>query len=362
MTTGVGRVSRPAPDFHVRLLARPAVPQAGPAWTPATGLEESRPTFLPLRRKLPGIGPRVCGAVLLMAASWCGLHAQELTFRADSRLVLTGFHAVRDGSFIRDLRPEEIVILEDGEPRPVAVFEGGIHYRRTLPVRITLLFDCSHSVRASGLLYPKIFDEGLLAVNPRVSLGISGFTHIARRIAEPTRRIDLLEAAVEEILRFPPGLTRLYEAVVETVREIAAERVQATRAIVVFSDSMAPPGVQPEAIRLARENDVTLYPVVLARNPKDLFAREGRLNPFAKTIGTFVAIAPPTGGREFRPKWPQKDVLPHILDEVMLQVSAEYVAGFYAPEGGERRNRRVEVRLRSPDRGEARGGERSVVR
>jgi VWFA-related protein len=299
--------------------------------------------------------------ILLGLATTAGLLAQNVTFRADSQLVLTGFHATRGEEFIRDLRPEEIVILEDGEPQPVATFEGGTLFRRTLPMRVVLLFDCSNSVRAAGLLNPKVFEPALLAGYPQVSVGIYGFTHVTRPLVEPTRRMDLLEAAVEEILHFPAGLTRIYEAVLETVARLTADRTPATRAIVILSDSMAPADAQPEAIRAARDNDIALYPVVLARNPKDLFAAPSRLNPFEKTVRTFAALAAPTGGRVFRPKWSQKSVLPQILDALLEQVGAEYVAGYYAsPERGPG-VRRVEVKLRSPERGEIRGGERSVV-
>ena len=59
-------------------------------------------------------------SALLILALFGAMHAQQPVFRADSRLVLVGFHAVRGDEFVRDLRPEDIVIREDGEPRPVA--------------------------------------------------------------------------------------------------------------------------------------------------------------------------------------------------------------------------------------------------
>jgi len=47
--------------------------------------------------------------------------------------------APKKGEFVTDLRPEEIVVKEDGAPQKIAVFEGGRFYPRTVPVEISLL-------------------------------------------------------------------------------------------------------------------------------------------------------------------------------------------------------------------------------
>jgi hypothetical protein len=100
---------------------------------------------------------------------------------------------------------------------------------------------------------------------------------------------------------------------------------------------------------------------MLARNPNDLFAAAGRLNPFERTASTFLGLAAASGGRAFRPKWSQRSILPEILEAVLLQAGAEYVAGYYYSPGEAPRTRQVSVRLRSPERGEVRGGERTVT-
>ena len=201
----------------------------------------------------------------------------EYTFRAQSNLALISFHVVKDGSSVGDLRPDEIEIREEGAPVRVAVFEGGRYHARTIPLELMLLFDTSGSIRNSGLLNPRVFDKDLLALHPQVTISVSGFTHEWTAYAAPTRDLDALNRAAAAVMDSPPGGTRLYEAVIRTVREAASRGGLVTRALVIFSDSVAPRDAEAEAIRSARDAGIAVYPVILGGPPSPESPRRYRI-------------------------------------------------------------------------------------
>ena len=60
-------------------------------------------------------------------------------FFARSQLVLVPFHVARNKFYVSDLKSSDIVLLEDGHPRPFATFEAPNAQKRTL--ELVLLFD-----------------------------------------------------------------------------------------------------------------------------------------------------------------------------------------------------------------------------
>jgi len=63
-----------------------------------------------------------------------------------------------------------------GRRRKIAVFEGGRFYPRTVPVEISLLFDCSGSMAMAGLINPHVFGPNLLDEFENVRIAIYGFS------------------------------------------------------------------------------------------------------------------------------------------------------------------------------------------
>lgn len=62
------------------------------------------------------------------------------TFHSQSQLVLTTFNVVRGLYFAPDVKPEDVLLLEDSKPRDFSVFEGpGTGHRP--PLELVLLFD-----------------------------------------------------------------------------------------------------------------------------------------------------------------------------------------------------------------------------
>src|ERR1035438_10005787 len=90
-------------------------------------------------------------AVLTLVVALPIAGQEEPVFRASTTLATVSFHVVRDKHYVDDLKPQDLVLLEDGTPRNITFFEGG-RSKRTMAVDIALLFDISGSVVDEGLL------------------------------------------------------------------------------------------------------------------------------------------------------------------------------------------------------------------
>ena len=227
--------------------------------------------------------------LLLLALPLCAQQAP--VFRTETTLALVRFHVMRKHSYVDDLKPEDVILLEDGSPRRVAVFEGGRLTPRTIPIQMTLLFDTSGSVTSAGLLDPLAYQATLLDNLENVRLAVYSFTSTLRRQCRPTRDPSELAMALRRVadsrpgpqvesipLQLPPGrkggpATWLFEAIMAAAKDSAAEPGQATRMLVVFSDGFPTTNTRPEeAVSMLSEFGIPIYPVVLGH--ADLAARK----------------------------------------------------------------------------------------
>ena len=110
------------------------------------------------------------------------------TFSSDTSLALVRFQFHQNkGDLLRNLIPEDIEIREDGVRRKVALFEGPQSSEHTVPVEISLLFDCSASVDRVAVTNANLFRETLLDRYPNVSIAVYGFSDSLVRLVRPTR-------------------------------------------------------------------------------------------------------------------------------------------------------------------------------
>jgi len=135
------RISRPLPGVGEPCDAPPPAHRgAGPAsdsicWRPCSN-DVSEPTS----------ANRLSCAVTLVLLIAGRLFAQQSPpesaplFHSNSELVVLPFHVVRDKSYVPDLRRDDVVLLEDGKPRPFSVFESPAARHRS-PLDLVLLFD-----------------------------------------------------------------------------------------------------------------------------------------------------------------------------------------------------------------------------
>lgn len=349
------------------------------------------------------------------------LGQQPPVFHADTSLALVRFQVVHDNSYVLNLKPEDVQLLEDGKPRKFTVFENGRAEGRTNIVDLVLLFDISGSVLNAGLLNPLVFKSSVLDGVPNVQLAIYGFSDDLRRYCPPTRDMAVLEAAFHslgeraagetiELKPLPkrsarkPG-TWIYEAVIAAARDVTPKpdvhstvtfgppgagegeggelTSLSTAMMLVFSDGLAngSSAVPEDASAVAQELGVTVYPAVLGyKNIQDQIrqAREaagvhpGQAEPRSSArvinldgqqaeVQRFTRLGPLTGGRAFDLPQISLAVMQQILTFMVGQIRHQYLVGF-VPEASTRpRSHKVEVRLVDKRKGTLMGGVRTLV-
>ncbi|MFB3826757.1 MAG: VWA domain-containing protein [Bryobacteraceae bacterium] len=341
---------------------------------------------------------------LLAALLFSAQEPQQPVFRAETALALVRFHVVRDNRYVTGLKPEDIVLLEDGVPRKLTLFEGGRAGPRSLPVEIAVVFDISGSVTRWGLLDPLVFKTALLDGMPNVRLSVYGFGGRLHRFSRPTRDPEALAAAFRRVLDFRsgarprpdlipielppkrkanmPGGTWLYESVIGAARDAASMPGSATRMLLVFSDGFPTTNTHPEdAAGVARELGLPVYPVVLGHAhfveqagavQQGGYRRDGSLKEGARRrlerlqdkeddMRDFASLGELTGGRSFDPPLINLNMLRQILGGVAAQVACEYVVGFSPPPpDGPPKRHKLQVRVARKELGKVLGGTRTI--
>lgn len=317
---------------------------------------------------------RTLFCALLGASCWA--QNQATVFRSDSNLVTVSFQVedTRDRTLVRNLGADEIQILEDGRPQAIAWFEGA-RSRTSIPVELGLLFDCSGSTWQSAVMNTFRFDPGLLRERENVRIAIYAFSRQVRRLVKATADIDVLNSSILQLQRVPRQGSPIYESIRETAEDMMSGRAGAVRQMIIFSDGETPfsQANVDRTVQVANERNIRLYPVLLHNplsEPKDGSHRghgaRGPLLPPVKPAldqqhGAFLRLAGETGGAEYLRLSPGSDVINDVLKNVMIELEATYVAGYYPKPDGGQRPHSVQVRLVSGSRGKLRGGARKIV-
>jgi tetratricopeptide (TPR) repeat protein len=296
-------------------------------------------------------------------------------FRVDTNLALVPFQVLpKKGKLTAALTPEDIEVYEDGVPQKTVLFEGRRDTQSGVPVDIALLFDCSGSMQAAGAVDPYVFHTSLLDEYENVSVAIYGFTGKAfaglfgadmsepdlKRYTTPTRNARTLKKAMDAVLTLRPSNTPLFTSIAETVRDMAESGRAAIRMLAIFSDGMSVSvgGADLDRVEYARQealrHGVILYPVQVVQPGSGMYVSPA-------SIGGFEGLGRTTGGRSFIAT-ATGSVLPNILKSLAKQVLPyTYVAGYYPGTTDSGKRHEAQVMLKNKNKGDLKGGSRTVV-
>lgn len=316
------------------------------------------------------------------------------TFQVDTNVALVPFQVEKStGSFVTDLRAEEIRLLEDGVAREAELQMVGRQGPAAVPVDITLLYDRSGSMGDASSYNAEVFRKGLLDEFPNVRIAIYGFSDEFARFTPHTRDVDALNRAAALVGSIAPRSTPLFSSISRAIGGFDLAR-PAVRILIVLSDGVASrfdSETYATVLQTARRNGVAVYPVVVANSgrptppappppppprPRTTSKKKGdpppvneradvemrRLQQAQQALDNNFSIAgygrlAESGGKSLT-VLPSGNSLPGLFAEIAKTLRYSYVAS-YRPSNG---TRDVRVELVNKKRGKVIGGVRTVVR
>jgi VWFA-related protein len=286
-------------------------------------------------------------------------------------LVLVRFHLdPRKGEVAKDLRADEIRILEDGVPQKIAVLEKG-RGSAAIPVELLLLFDCRAGLRNARIIDRNPLDLRLLDQGPNVRIGIYCLSDSPFELAEPTRDKARLQSAMNGVLGVTSPSTTLFKGVMQMVESPTAApnaAPNAARMLVIISDGEASDHwAVDKTIDTAKDYGVPLYPVLLkfrraTSGESDSLTERTQAMDANSSSFRFQELAKATGG--IAPDLIVSGTfVSALLKTLAVRMESDYIVGYSpAAAAGKPRRRAVKVELNAKQRGQLSGGVRNVVR
>ncbi len=318
-----------------------------------------------------------------------------LIITTESNLVIVPLHVYKNRKSVDGLGEESFELLEDGVVQKIAFVDGPSadpSEARSVPTEIILLLDVSHSVMKPGLLDIRaVRDSFIDGMRDNVSISVYGFAHKLMRFTGPTRDVAKLQGALEMAFDSADGHTRVFEAIMQTLRDAANRGGNTSRILVVFSDGLSTTNLDTDLpARSAQAFGIPIYPVVLGHKELtqigsghrgvDSFYRrqnsreawdqtdnrvvspEARLRDRELSQKVFADLGVRTGGQSFDFKNPNSKATRALLQSLAKMAKSEYVVGYYPRQAGDQPTaRRVEVRLKAEGAGKLYGGKRVVI-
>ncbi len=225
----------------------------------------------------------------------------------------------KHGRFIKDLKKEDIRLLDEGKP-PVRTeaFES----ETGLPLRVGLLIDASNSIRDRFRFEQDSAVEFLhQVVRPKTDRAfVIGFDSLSDLTQDYTDNTEALARGVR-VLR-PGGGTALHDAVFQACEKLAKAPTQgaARRAIILLSDGDDNQSrhTREEAIEAALRAEVIIY--VISTNITDSDKKGDKI---------LMRYAEATGGRVFFPL--RLEEVSDAFNEIQDELRSQYVIA-YKPE------------------------------
>jgi VWFA-related protein len=251
-------------------------------------------------------------------------YAQVTTIRVSSNLVLTPIRITNaDGKVVRDLKPEDFDIKENG----IKVAAAHLGDPGEAPLELAMLFDTSGSVYTRFELERSAAARFLSRImRPLDSVFIISVANQPKILLE---RTSLLDAALQAVARIAPTTqaTAFYNSVAKAVRVFEeTENQDARRVIVALSDgedNRSLDSTQEDILRDLQRTNSIFYSInpgghTSARNFISRRAQQG-----------MESLAQQTGGLSFVAD--SLEELAGFLDRIADELQGQYLLGYYSP-------------------------------
>jgi Ca-activated chloride channel family protein len=271
-------------------------------------------------------------AVAVVAA--VPVFAQQATFRAGAQIVfLPTMVTEADGRLVPDLDKDDFVVLDNGKPQELSVFESS-----TQPFTAVVALDFSGSMTNSLDLLKDAAEQFLLRLLPQDKAQVGSFADRVTFSGTFTSDRDDLIGALRD-LDFG-NATRLWDAVDESINLL--DGAENRKVVVVFTDGddTASRNGFGRVMDKARQNDVMVYAIGL----ESVFFNGARMER-SRPDRSLKKIADETGGGYFELK--KTDQLAPTFTRVAQELHSLYTLGF-SPAVMDGKEHKLEVRVKKP--------------
>lgn len=258
-------------------------------------------------------------------------------YRVDVQLVLVPTTvATAEGRPVTSLERDAFEVWEDGQPRPLKLFEK----KTGLPLQLAVMVDASLSA-ASELNAEKAAVVRFLqrVLRPVDAAALFDFSGGVRTLADFTHDPRKLDAAL--VMIRPRAGTALYDAIIESSAKLKERQGRRVLVLVTDGNDTTSKHDFQAALRAAQEAEAAVFALIMRPIPGE----SGRSVRGEHVLITFAEM---TGGRVFYPAGTAE--LDRFFDDLSELLRTQYLLGYQpAPTGARAEFRTIEVRVRGGD-------------
>jgi VWFA-related protein len=258
-----------------------------------------------------------------------------------------------EGETVRNLKPEDFKLYEDGVERPIAFFNVEKKSGAKRPVAAVFALDVSGSMTLEEIERMRVAVRAFTnRLSDRDSLfAVMTFGMKVKTVQTFTNDPQKLERVFDRLARDPNGLsTHAYDAIDDAVRLLVRkaprtrERRLLKRAVVVVTDGFPVGDIVAPATVIERANaaDASIYTVTLPSFSRVIVSTSRAPLPTPLDVSGLVEK---TGGTNVYATDKNFEPLFRALAE---EVTASYVLAFYPPEENRRDGRFHTIRIEAP--------------
>jgi Ca-activated chloride channel homolog len=250
----------------------------------------------------------------------------------------------KDGNPIRDLKADDFILYEDGEPQKLQFFEASEVTALTRPLAVVFALDISGSIKPEEIDRQRVATENFITLVQADSVfAVMAFNNEIRVLQDFTNDSKKITQAFRKI-KEGSGSTRLFASLDRAVlmlkkvpRFRGSRRLR--RVVVVVTDGYdnIDSTEQGELIKRANDAEVTIYSITL---PSYGTASAGGQR--IMTLLDVSRIVPMTGGADFSAD--ASDFTP-VFKALAEEIRAGYTLSYYPPETNRRDGRIHQIKV-----------------
>jgi Ca-activated chloride channel homolog len=280
---------------------------------------------------------------LLLAPAFAGQDDKPIKLQTD--LVAVDVTVTdKDGNIIRNLKADDFVLYEDGEPQKVQFFEASEVAALTRPLAVVFALDISGSIKPEETERQRVAAENFMKlVHSDSVFAVMAFNNEIRVLQDFTNDAKKISQGFQKI-KEGSGSTRIFASLDRAVlmlkkvpRYRGSRRLR--RVVVVVTDGYdnIDSTDQSELIKRANDAEVTIYSITLPSYGTAALGGQRIM-----TLLDVSRVVPMTGGADFSAD--ASDFTP-VFKALAEEIRAGYTLSYYPSETSRRDGRTHQIKV-----------------